>query len=383
MAAKLASHISIIGYGGDVTTSCALLSGRAAIACEDSSTTRCSVVISLIQHSTAFTKREWAVSRESVSHIGLGRVGLGVVRRKPHQERPRPQNNGMEQSCASLWKCRGGVGNATGGSPVNRARSSSRRYIARGVCVNKNISFSAGGDYFGELGQFLNDKSRGKDLALKIAEGLSSAYFMNLVRTFAAMGSLHEEICQIIADLSGRSALLFKYLPIDHIILLVKFYIVQWCTLADMTALIISQGFNLGIDEKDISFGLIARNKHIQESELSGYFQKYKMELDIDGYNNQRNEIIHRGKITDKEVLELKAEWDKLNGRKFSLLHPTPISDEEYQKESSELTTKNFSLGKKLQESYTEHYTKTTALIGDIVRVIARKSIEFVEKGAI
>ena len=132
-----------------------------------------------------------------------------------------------------------------------------------------------------------------------------------------------------------------------------------------------------------ISFGLIARNKHIQESELSGYFQKYKMELDIDGYNNQRNEIIHRGKITDKEVLELKAEWDKLNGRKFSLLHPTPISDEEYQKESSELTTKNFSLGKKLQESYTEHYTKTTALIGDIVRVIARKSIEFVEKGAI
>jgi hypothetical protein len=242
-------------------------------------------------------------------------------------------------------------------------------------------SFSPGGTFIEELGKLLDPEEA--HFAGRFAKLLTSGYFRELLKTFAAMGSLHEEIQQILFDFGGRSAVLVKYLPIDHIVLLVKFYIVQWSTLMDVTAHMISNGFNLGIDEQDVKFAVIARNKHVLETGLKDIFRSCRKLLSMDEYRKHRNEIVHRGRIMETEVLELKSEWDNHEASKYSQMLGDSTKDEEHDTKSKELTEKNFALGSKLQSKYRTHYIETTRFIDQVVRIVACKAIGFVKSDAI
>jgi hypothetical protein len=158
---------------------------------------------------------------------------------------------------------------------------------------------------------------------------------------------------------------------------------VQWSTLTDITASLINKTFNLGLVEKDVRFGLVLRNSHVQKAGLASILKQHSKDIEYDLFSRHRNEIVHRGCILDKDVLELKAEWNRLHSRKYSLLIKEPISDDEYKTGTAELNKKTLEIAAVKQAHYRSHYEKTLALVGEMLGAMARKSAELYEKGAI
>ena len=247
----------------------------------------------------------------------------------------------------------------------------------------KEEPFSAVGEYFGELNRLMDASKDSKKIAHLIADRLGSKYSMAIMSSLAEIDSFHKEVCQILDDFAGRKAGFLIYLTIDHLILLIKFYVVQWSTLIDMIASLINKTFNLGIAEKDISFGLIRRNWHVQQSDIIDILKTHGRDLEYNLFTKHRNEIVHRGKILDKDVLDLKIEWNHLYSRKYSFFVDKPISDDEYKSSSASLREKTFRLAALKQTYYRNHYHKTLKVIAKMIGAMARKTITLYEKDAI
>jgi hypothetical protein len=201
--------------------------------------------------------------------------------------------------------------------------------------------------------------------------------------SLAEINNLHKEICQILDDFGGRQMGLIKYLTVDHLILLIKFYVTQWSTLTDMIALLINTTFNLGIADKDISFGLVTRNQHVLQSDIVTILKRHAKSIEYDLFNKHRNEIVHRGKILDKEVLDLKIEWNLLYSKKYSFFVDKPISDDEYKTERASLNAKTFETAALKQSYYRSHYQKTLVAVAEMITAMAYKTIDLYKKGTI
>ena len=210
---------------------------------------------------------------------------------------------------------------------------------------------------------------------------LDKGYSKKLIDTIVEMGDVHEEICTILNDFNGTTYDRFKILTIEQIILYTKFYVIEWSTLMDMISKFINYGFNLGIAESDLNFGLIYRNEHIRQSELGEIIKEYQQKLNITEYNKKRNDIIHRGIVIEDEIKKLRDKWDLLNGKKYGLIPNNRISEKEYNRECKNLYKENFEIGMIKQKQYFEHYKKTVEFIELIAIVIAKKTVELFKKG--
>jgi hypothetical protein len=77
----------------------------------------------------------------------------------------------------------------------------------------------------------------------------------------------------------------------------------------------------------------------------------------------------------------------KQNGTDYTQesIHLTqkPISDDEYRTGTAELNKKTFEIAAVKQAHYRVHYEKTLALVGEIVRAMARKTVDLYERDAI
>jgi hypothetical protein len=249
--------------------------------------------------------------------------------------------------------------------------------------VDKKEPFSAVGEYFGELNRLMEASKDSKKVAHLIADRLGSKYSLAIMNSLAEIDSLHKEVCQILDDFAGRKAGFLIYLTIDHLTLLIKFYVVQWSALIDMIASLINKTFNLGIAEKDISFGLVRRNWHVQQSDIIDILKKHGRDLEYDLFIKHRNEIVHRGKTLDKDVLDLKIEWNRLYSKKYSFFVDNPITDDEYETSSASLREKTFRLAALKQTTYRNHYQKTLKVVAEMIAAMARKTINLYEKNAI
>ena len=249
--------------------------------------------------------------------------------------------------------------------------------------MSEEQPFSAVGEYFGELNRLMDASKDSRKVAHLIADRLGSNYSMAIKNSLAEIDSLHKEVCQSLDDFAGRQAGFLKYLTVDHLILLIKFYVVQWSTLTDIIASLINNTFNLGIAEKDISFGLVKRNQHVQRSHILDILKNHSKDLEYDLFNKHRNEIVHRGTILDKDVLDLKIEWNRLYSRKYSFFVDSPITDDEYKTASASLNEKTFRLAALKQTYYRNHYQKTLKVVAQMIGAMARKTMNLYEKDAI
>lgn len=248
--------------------------------------------------------------------------------------------------------------------------------------MDKEEPFSAVGKYFSELNRLMEDSEDSTKVAHLVADRFGSKYSMAIMESLIEIDSLHKEVCQILDEFAGRKAGFLKYLTIDHLILLTKFYVVQWSTLIDMIASLINRTFNLGIAEKDISFGLVRRNLHVQQSDIIGILKNHRRDLEYDLFIKHRNEIVHRGKILDKDVLDLKIEWNHLYSRKYSFFVDNPIADDEYKTSIASLREKTFRLAAVKQTYYSNHYRKTLKAVAQMIGAMARKTVNLYEKDA-
>lgn len=249
--------------------------------------------------------------------------------------------------------------------------------------MSDDQSFSAVGEYFGELTRVMEMHKDPKKVAQLMASRLSSEYSRDILTSLAEIDSLHKEVCQILDDFSGRQIGFLRALKVDHLILLIKFYVIEWSTMTDMIASLISKAFNLGISERDTKFGLVLRNKHVQQSDVVAILKRHSKDIDYGHFNQHRNEIVHRGRIIDKDVLDLKIERNRLYSNKYSLLTEKPITDEEFKIANTALNKKVLDIAAEKQTYYRVHYEKTLKLVSEVVRALARKTVNLYEKDAI
>jgi hypothetical protein len=243
--------------------------------------------------------------------------------------------------------------------------------------------FSALGEYFSELTKCMDNSPDQKAAAQMIAEHFSSDYFMSILTHLASMMALHQEVLQILADLSGRDLLMARYLPVEHLKLLSKFYVIEWATFSDMTAVLINNILNLGIADQDLHLSMILRNEHVLRSPIPSIFKKYAAGLEHQKYSKMRNDVIHRGQLNDPEIQELEKDWNKLESSRHSFFQNEHISDDEYKARSRELTNRNFELGAKKQQEYRTHYSKTLLAVTEILKQLAHETFTLYQKSAI
>lgn len=186
------------------------------------------------------------------------------------------------------------------------------------------------------------------------------------------INGIEKEIETILDRLGTTNTFLIKAYSIEELVIGVKHYLIAWSTLKDIMINLINVCFDLGIHETDLSHGIVMRNKKVKNSNIPDIIKSHQKSIDVQYTDKQRNDAIHRGKLLDDEINEFRSRYNKLFSRKYSLLNPEPISDDEFKEEHKKLNTEIKILSESKKKEYSEHYKKTMELNVDIAKELAK-----------
>lgn len=210
-----------------------------------------------------------------------------------------------------------------------------------------------------------------------LKSGFRSGQLHDVAKSLAEIDTVHREICLALKDFAPRPVGLFSnVLTIEQIILALKLYVISWATLLDILAALINKTFDLGFANTDVTYDLILRNKHVQNSELPAMLRKYSGRLDRLNLKHHRNEIVHRGRILDKEIEAAHEDRKALVSSRYSFLNEKRISEEEYKKESEEQTKRLCELAAQKKDFYGGHYRVTLEMVSELLTILAKKSLD-------
>ena len=137
--------------------------------------------------------------------------------------------------------------------------------------------------------------------------------------------------------------LIFKSHSIEELVLGVKHYLIAWSTMKDLMANLINTSLDLGIYENDLSFGMILRNEKVKNTNIPSICNQHSKKINVPYTDKQRNNAIHRGKLLDDEINMYRDNYNTLVSKRYGLLNPEQISEDDYNqamsKLNSELTT--------------------------------------------
>jgi hypothetical protein len=242
---------------------------------------------------------------------------------------------------------------------------------------------SVAGAYMNQLLQLLERDSNPREVAVAFAQRIGNKHFLSALAIIAEMDRLYREMRSVLDEFTGRRSFVFKVLTIEHLAMVMKLYVISWHTMLDLLARLVNVIFNLGIAERDVSLRLILNNDHVKLSPIPGIVQKYEQTLVINDLRKRRNDAVHRGKIPDPDLESLLGERNTIDSRRYSLLQPTPISDEEHKKQRSELQTRLGILSETKQELWERVHAQTIVMTFEVARELAAKTVELYRKGAI
>ncbi len=186
------------------------------------------------------------------------------------------------------------------------------------------------------------------------------------------INEIEREIEIILDRLGTINSFIVKAYSIEELVIGVKHYLIAWSTMKDIMTNLINICFNLGIHETDISFGVVIRNKKVKNSNIPSIIKAHQGSIDVKYTDKQRNDAIHRGKLLDDEINEFRSNYNKLYSRKYGLLNPEPISDNEFKEEQKRLNAELKDLTELKKQEYSKHYEKTMALNLDITKELAK-----------
>jgi hypothetical protein len=188
----------------------------------------------------------------------------------------------------------------------------------------------------------------------------------------AEINELEHEINKTLERLGTENTFIIKSYSIEELVIGVKHYLIAWSTMKDVMTNLINICFDLGIDEKDVSYGVVTRNKKVKSSNILDIFKNHEKAINVRYTDRQRNDATHRGKLLDHEINEFRKIHNSLYSRKYSLLNINPITDEEFKKELEALNSELVELVKLKRKEYSEHFEKTLELNQDLARELAR-----------
>lgn len=119
------------------------------------------------------------------------------------------------------------------------------------------------------------------------------------------LSEAYGELEHIVAELT-RSAW-FR-----HIRVLLKMYAIGWMTLSDVVANLINEALGLGYHEKDVEFGAILRNEHAVRAGLPALVKRHAKLLRHEHYSRIRNDVVHRGRLSEPALEEVEKMWSTL-----------------------------------------------------------------------
>ena len=171
----------------------------------------------------------------------------------------------------------------------------------------------------------------------------------------AELNDIEQEIKIILNRLGTTNNFLIKSYSIEELIIGVKHYLIAWSTMKDLMINLMNICFDLGIHENDLSYGIVMRNKKIKNSNIPIIVKTHQKSINVQYTDNQSNDAIHRGKLLDDEINDFRSRYNKLFSRRYGLLNPTPISDEDFKNESNKLNRELQNLVELKKEEYSEH----------------------------
>lgn len=186
------------------------------------------------------------------------------------------------------------------------------------------------------------------------------------------INEIEKEIKIILDRLGTINGLLVKSYSIEELVIGVKHYLIAWSTMKDLMVNLMNICFDLGIHETDLSYGVVMRNKKVKNSNIPKIVKAHQKTINVQYTDKQRNDAIHRGKLLDDEINEFRARYNVLNSRKYGLLNPEPISDEEFNKEQKKLNSELKNLVELKKQAYSEHYKSTITLNIELARELAK-----------
>lgn len=217
-----------------------------------------------------------------------------------------------------------------------------------------------------------------KDDAFKSMEFLNSEYFVSVLEIVSRLHMLHREMISILDEMDGRKYLIGKIVIMEHTILSIKFYIVNWFSLSDMIAELLNSVFDIGIAKKDLHFSLIVDNKHVRNAGIWDIISSYKEVLSIGKLKGIRNDIVHHGYLKDDAANALVKKQTKIISRKHTILfRDEDYTDEEYKMDMDSLNIEIKELSKNKKDHYEKHYWSTLEMLGKIGDVITDKMKEY------
>lgn len=192
------------------------------------------------------------------------------------------------------------------------------------------------------------------------------------------LNDLEREIKIILDRLGTTNSFVFKAYSIEELVIGVKHYLIAWSTMKDLVTNLINVCFDLGMHESDLSFGVVMRNKKIKSSNIPEIIRNHQSSIDVKYTDKQRNDAVHRGKLLDDEINEFRSRHNRLYSRKYSLLNPDPISEEEFRNENKKLNEELKELVESKKKEYLEHYKRTMVLNLELARELARVTADAV-----
>jgi hypothetical protein len=144
----------------------------------------------------------------------------------------------------------------------------------------------------------------------------------------------------------------------------------------DLMASLINTSLDLGIHENDLSFGMILRNQKVAKTDIPAICGRHSKTIDVSYTDKQRNDAIHRGKLLDNEINEFREKHNGLFSKRYSLLTPNSISEDDFKHELSELNTKLNELVQLKRAQYSEHFDRTLELNEELAKELARLSAQ-------
>lgn len=196
-------------------------------------------------------------------------------------------------------------------------------------------------------------------------------YFEKII-ALTEINEIETEIKLILNQLGTTNNFLVKTYSIEELVIGVKQYLIAWSTMKDLMVNLMNVCFDLGIHETDLSYGLVMRNKKVKNSNIPKIVKDHQKSINVQYTDTQRNDAIHRGKLLDDEINEFRAQYNKLISRKFGVLNPEPISDEEFNKEYKKLNSELKSLVELKKQEYSDHFKRTMTLNIELAKELAK-----------
>jgi len=185
------------------------------------------------------------------------------------------------------------------------------------------------------------------------------------------------EIESILNRLGKSHKTILTTYSIEELVLGVKYYLLAWSAMKDLMANFINISFDLGIHEKDINYGMMLRNEKIKNTDIPKIIKEHALRIDISNTDKQRNEVAHRGRLLDKDIVDFKSRYNRIYAERYSLLELSPISDAEYKEKIKVLDSELLPLVKQKREEYKTHFYNTMELNKSLAIVLAKVSVDY------